>query len=170
MKKKRIVISCLAVLITLLCVWRLWPHSLNNILDINGEVFDAVTASVSEFGVSNGAPSIDVYRLDISSQEDSNYEPLMEILQKAEFRSDFRNFLPWDILTVSSGQDNITHSAYIMLKWEGVDDFCYITFHGNRIVSFDISGKNEYLIYHPVNRKMLNEIVTYIKENGTLQQ
>ena len=101
MKKKRIVISCLAVLITLLCVWRLWPHSLNNILDINGEVFDVVTASVSEFGVSNGAPSIDVYRLDISSQEDSNYEPLMEILQKAEFRSDFRNFLPWDILKLS---------------------------------------------------------------------
>ena len=57
-----------------------------------------------------------------------------------------------------------------MLKWEDVNDLCYITFHGDRIVSFDISGKNEYLIYHPTNRMMLNEIVTYIKENGTLQQ
>lgn len=170
MKKKRIITACVVVVIALLCVWRLWPHSLKDILDINEELFSTITVQVSELGVSNGAPYIDVYRLDISSPEDNNYTSFMSIIQSTKFRPDFRNLLPWDILTVGSGQENITHSAYVMLKWGDTDDMCYITFHGDRIVSFDISGKTEYLVYHPTNRATLNQIVTYIKENGVLQK
>ena len=170
MKNKRILTASVAVLVALLCVWRLWPHSFRNILDINEELFGTITVQVSEFGVSNGSPNIDVYCLDISSSEDKNYASFMSIIQSTKFRSDFRNLLPWDLLTVSSGSENITHSAYMMLTWGNGSDACYISFHGDRIVSFDISGKTEYLIYHPTDRTTLNQIVTYIKENGVLQK
>ena len=166
--KKKLLAIFLLVLIALPCIWRLWPHSLNRILDANGEAFDAIAVQVSEFGISDGSPKIDVYRLDIPSRKDANYDSFMSVLQSTEFRQDFRNLLPWNILSVGSGQDSITHSAYILLEWGG-GNTCYISFHGDRIVSFDISGETEYRIYHPADRATLNRIVTYVKEHGALQ-
>ena len=72
MKKKRILTICAAGLIALLCVWRLWPRTLNDILDIDEDLFSTITVQVSEFGVSNGSPYIDIYRLDIPSAETVN--------------------------------------------------------------------------------------------------
>jgi len=169
MKNKRILIATVAVLIVFLGVWRFWPHSLNAILDINEESFNTISVTVSEFGIENNAPNIDVYRLDVSSPDDDNYAPIMAIIQNTAFRSDFRNLLPWDILSVGSGSKNITHSANIMLTWGDNNDAAFISFHGNRIVSFDINGKTEFLVYHPTNRAALNEIAVYIKENGIPQ-
>ena len=169
MKKKRILTTFAAILIAVLCAWRLWPHSLKSILGVNEEAFNTITITVSEFGIVNHAPEIDSYCLDISSPNDENYASIMSIIQNTEFRSDFRNLLPWDILSVDSGSKNITHSANIMLTWGDTNDVARISFHGDRIVSFDMSGKTEYLVYHPTNRTTLNEIATYIKENGVLQ-
>ena len=51
MKKKRIFTITVAILFVLLCVWRLWPHTLNNILGVKEDSFNTVTVQVSEFGV-----------------------------------------------------------------------------------------------------------------------
>ena len=170
MKKKRILTICAAGLIALLCVWRLWPRTLNDILDIDEDLFSTITVQVSEFGVSNGSPYIDIYRLDIPSAEDDNYAPVMSMIQNTKFRSDFRNLLQWDVVSVGSGADKITHSANVMLTWGDSNETCYISFHGDRVVSFDISGKTEFLVYHPTKRKTLNELAVFIKENGVLQE
>ena len=169
MKKKRILTTFAAILIAVLCAWRLWPHSLKSILGVNEEAFNTITITVSEFGIVNHSPNIDSYRLDVSSPNDDNYVPVMSIIQNTKFRSDFRNLLPWDILSVGSGSKNITHSANMMLTWGDADDVAHISFHGDRVVSFYISGKTEYLVYHPTNRTILNEIATYIKENSVFQ-
>ena len=167
--KKRILAFSAAVLLAVLCIWRLWPHSLQGILDTDGASFGAITVQVSEFGVDNGSPNIDVYRLDLPSPEDENHAAFMSILQGTKYRQDFRNLLPWDIRTVGSGSKNITHSAYIMLTWGEADNICYISFHGDNIISFDSGGNTEYRIYHPTDRTALNRIAAFIKANGELQ-
>ena len=165
---KKILAIALAVQLAMLCAWRLWPHSLNRILDTDGEAFASVSVHVSEFGISGGSPVIDVYRLDISSAGDDSYAPFMAILQGTAFRQDFRNLLPWDILSVGSGQDNITHSANILFEWEDGGSCC-LSFHGERIVSLDAGGETEYRIYHPTDRSALDQIAAYAKEHGALQ-
>ena len=166
--KKSILIICLIVLIAVPCVWRLYPHSLEDILDVNKESVSTITVQITEAGKSDadGQPVIDTYCLDISSQEDSNYDAFMSILENTKFQSDFKNLLPGDTRNMSSKDDKNTHSASVVLKWGDADDMCAITFLDNSIVSVDISGKKESLVYHPTNRTTLDEIVTYVKENG----
>ena len=79
MKKKRILTTFAAILIAVLCAWRLWPHSLKSILGVNEEAFNTITITVSEFGIVNHAPEIDTYRLDISSPNDDISETLGEL-------------------------------------------------------------------------------------------
>ena len=166
MNKKRILTIFAAVLIAALCLWRFWPHTLKDILDMNDAAFDTISVHVSEFGIADNAPRIDVYRLDLSSPDADSYAAVLSILQDTKFRADFRNLLPWDISTVDSGIKNISHSANVMLTWGEGDDSCYLSFHGERIVSFDIRGNTGYLIYHPTNRAVLTALAEYAKANG----
>ena len=171
MKKKRIFTIVATAIVLLACVWRMWPHTLKEILSTGKRPFDTVSVQVSEFNILDNSPNIDVYRLEVTSPEDRNYMSFMSIIESTKFRSDFRNLLPWDVLSVSSGTKSITHSAVIMLTWgDSNDEVCHITFHSDRIVSFDVGGKTEFLVYHPTNRTILNQIVTYTKENGKIQE
>ena len=166
MNKKRILTIFAAVLMAALCLWRLWPRSFTNILDVDADAFRTISVHVSEFGITDNSPTIDVYRLDLPSPDADGYAAVLSILQDTSFRPDFRNLLPWDILTVGSGTKNITHSANVMLTWGDGDDSCYLSFHGDRIVSFDIRGNTGYLIYHPTNRAVLTALAEYAKANG----
>lgn len=171
MSKKRAIKVSIAVIIIMLCFWRLWPHSLKGILPVKEMVFNTISVKVSELGVSNNSPTIDSYSLDITSPDDENYSAFMSIVLSTKFRSDFRNLLPWDILTVDSGTNNITHSATIMLTWGDTNNkICYISFLDDRMVSLDISGEESFQIYHPTNQTTLNQIVAYVKENGVPQK
>ena len=170
MKNKKVLVIVIAIFVFTLCGWRLWPQSLNDILSLRENAFTKITVKVSEFGIINNSPTIDGYSLEIVSPEDNNYSAIMSILESTKFYPDFRNLLPWDVLTVDSGRKNITHSAHIMLTWGDTNnDVCYVSFHGERIVSFDISGNTEFLVYHPTNRTVLEQIATYTMENGEKQ-
>jgi|Cm1ome_4_1110797.scaffolds.fasta_scaffold02653_3 hypothetical protein len=171
MKKKRTLTIAIAMVVVLIGIWRICPHSLKDILNPNEKTFSTISVQVSEFGVSNNSPNIDVYKLEIASPQDENYESIVSIIESTKFRQDFRNLLPWNTLSVSSGSKNITHSAIVMLKWgSSNDEVCHITFHDDRIVSFSFGGSTEFLVYHPTNRTALNQIVEYTKENGILQK
>lgn len=167
MIKKRVIRALIVAILIMLCVWRLWPHSLKDILPAKEMTFNTISVKVTEFSILNNSPNIDSYSLEIASPEDENYGAIMSILVSTRFRSDFRNLLPWDILSVDSGMKNITHSATIMLTWGDTnEEVCYLSFHGDRIVSVTISGNAEFLVYHPTNRSALKQIATYTIKNG----
>lgn len=170
MMKKKVIRVLITGIFVLLCIWRLWPHSLNDILPIEEMVFNTVSVNVSEFGVSNNLLTTDTYLLEIPSPEDKNYAPIMSILLSTQFRPDFRNLLPYDIVSVDPSNNNVTQSATIMLTWGNEnDEVCHVTFHDERIVSLYISGKTEFLVYHPTNRAALEQIATYTIKNGEKQ-
>ena len=169
MKKKKTLVIILSLIAVALLAWRMWPHSLREIVGANSEPFDEICVSITEFGVDNGSLQMDVYKVELSPENGTPYDQLLSLIEGTKFRQDMRNLLPWDINTVSSGRKNITHSANIMLTGAGLDGGCHISYHGNQIVSFSIESDSGFLIYHPVNRAALEQLVAFTKEHGVLQ-
>ena len=169
MKKKRVIVIIVAAMVTALFVWRMWPYTMREVLGSNGEPFDKISVQITEFGVVNNSLQIDVYKAEISSVDAMQYDEIVSLIEGIKFRQDLRNLLPWDINTVSSGEKSITHSANLMLTGAGLEGGCHITFHGDRIVSFSKGADSEFLVYHPVNRAVLDQLVAFTKEHGVLQ-
>jgi len=169
MKKKKAIVIILAIILFALSVWRIWPHTLREILEANNEPFDTISVSITEFGVENNSLQMDVYKVDLSSDDGAPYDQLLTLIEGAKFRQDLRNLLPWDIKAVSSGRKNITHSANLTLKGAGLEGGCHISYHGSRTVSFSIGANPEFLVYHPTSRTALDQLVSYTKEHGILQ-
>lgn len=169
MKKKKALAIILAIITVALLVWRIWPHSLREIIGANDEPFDEISVNITEFGVDNSSLQMDVYKVEMSPADGSLYDQLLTLVEGTKFRQDMRNLLPWDINSVSSGRKNITHSANLMLTGAGLDHGCHITYHGNQIVSFSIEADSGFLVYHPVNRAALDQLVSFTKEHGVLQ-
>ena len=169
MKKKRVIVIILVIIAAALLVWRIWPHSLREIIGANDEPFDEISIKITEFGVDNSSIQMDVYKVDMSSDDGALYDQLLSLIEGTKFRQDLRNLLPWDINSVSSGRKNITHSSNLMLTGAGLESGCHITYHGNRIVSFSVGADSEFLVYHPTNRTALDLLVSYTKEHGVLQ-
>ena len=169
MKKKKVIVIILALIAAALLVWRTWPHSLREIIGANTEPFDEISVSITEFGVDNSSLQMNVYKVEMSPADGATYNQLLSLIEGTKFRQDFRNLLPWDITTVSSGHKNITHSANLMLTGAGLDGGCHISYHGSRIVSFSIEADSGFLVYHPVNRAALDQLVAFTKEHGVLQ-
>ena len=93
MIKKRVIRALIVAILIMLCVWRLWPHSLKDILPAKEMTFNTISVKVTEFSILNNSPNIDSYSLEIASPEDENYGAIMSILMSTRFRSDFRNLL-----------------------------------------------------------------------------
>lgn len=169
MKKKKVIVITLALIVAALFVWRIWPHSLREIIGANDEPFDEISVNITEFGVDNSSLQMDVYKVEMSPADGALYDQLLTLVEGTKFRQDMRNLLPWDINSVSSGRKNITHSANLMLTGAGLEGGCHISYHGSRIVSFSIEADSGFLVYHPVNRAALDQLVAFTKEHGVLQ-
>ena len=121
MKKKKVIVIILALIVAALFVWRIWPHSLREIIDANNEPFDEISVNITEFGVDNSSLQMDVYKVEMSPADGALYDQLLTLVEGTKFRQDMRNLLPWDINSVSSGRRNITHSANLMLTGAGLE-------------------------------------------------
>ena len=166
MKKKKVIVMILALMVAVLFVWRIWPHTLREILNANDEPFDTISFHITEFGIADGSLKLDTYEVEVSSDDGADYDQVLALVEGTRFRQDLRNLLPWDINTVSSGSENITHSANLMLTGSGCESACHITYHGSRIVSFSMGPNTEFRVYHPTSRSALDQLVAYAKEHG----
>ena len=169
MKKKKVIVIILALIVAALLVWRIWPYSLREIIGANDKPFDEISVNITEFGVDNSSLQMDVYKVEMSPADGALYDQLLNLVEGTKFRQDMRNLLPWDINSVSSGRKNITHSANLMLTGAGLEGGYHISYHGSRIVSFSIEADSGFLVYHPVNRAALDQLVAFTKEHGVLQ-
>ena len=54
MKKKKALVILLALIVAASSVWRIWPHSLREIIGASDEPFDSIIIHISEKGVADG--------------------------------------------------------------------------------------------------------------------
>ena len=165
MKKKRVIVIILVLITAALFVWRIWPHSLRDILDANDEPFDSIIIHISENSVVNGYPQIDSYRMEFSPADSAQYSHIMSLLEGTKYRSGFRNLLPQNNSAIGSG----SHFATLAITGANCDASCYISYYDSQAELFYIGTDSGFLVYHPTNRTVLNQLLTYTTERGVLQ-
>lgn len=117
MKRKRIFLVIASVLVLSLIGWRMWPHTFRTITSSDEEVFHTISIQVCEIGISDCTPTIDFYQLKIETPKDEHYTAIVSMLEDTDYRSDFRNLLPWEISSVGSESDTTTYSAIVTMTW-----------------------------------------------------
>ena len=165
MKKKKVIIIALAIIVTALLVWRIWPHSLREIIGANDGPFDGIIIHVSEKGVVDGRAKADAYQLEISPSDSEAYNYVVSLLEGTKYQNGFRNLLPQDSNAINSG----SHLGMLSITGADCDASCYVSYYDGQAELFYIGADSGFLIYHPTNRTVLNQLLTYTQEHGIRQ-
>lgn len=170
--KKRIGLIAVITAITIvvcLVIWRLWPHTLSDLIYLDE---DSVTSLWTQANVRNfeSEKSFDdtYYSIDITSQQNSNLREILEILDTSDYQQDFRNLLPWDVITVHPDKNYDGTTVQLQYVWgNGSDEYVSITFLSSSIITVFEGGESGFRIYHPTNQETIYDLVEYLKTNGT---
>lgn len=164
---KKIGIALLALLGLCACVWRLWPHSFEDIISADADTITSVACTVSIAGIDDGsALFIDTYQLQALTEDGAELDAVMDILSQTQYLQSFQNLLPWAITSVSS--EGGTKSASIVLTWGGTErDACFLTVQNGGKVAVDLGESDSLLVYHAADRSLLDKLVRYVQDNGT---
>ena len=166
MKIKRTPVILLALIVAALFVWRIWPHPLRDILKANDEPFDSIIIHISENSIVNGYPKIDSYQVELSPADSAQYNHIMSLLEGTKYRSGFRNLLPQNNSAIGSG----SHFATLTITGADCNASCYISYYDSQAELFYIGADSGFLINHPTNRTVLNQLLTYTMEHGVFQE
>ena len=142
--KKKIMIATIAIVVIFVFVsviWRVYPRSLDTIIPMDRQSIGRIDCIAGVSGMENGQAKIDTYVILPVTKGDAIFETILDILYSSEYRCDFRNLYSNKIKYISGDGTHTGMSVTI-----GID--------GDR------------LIYHPVDKTVLNKLVEYIKENG----
>lgn len=165
--RKRLFIVGAAVLAAGLMTWRLWPRSLSQVLGAEPRQVRSMACSASVSGLSEqGELFIDSDTLQDLSPEQADFQAVMEILDGAGYRPDFRNLLPWPVCNV--GAEGSHQSASVTLAWgSGAAESASITLQSDRQAVVSPGGAEEgLLIFHSTDRETLNELTAYLQAHG----
>ena len=165
---KKIVIILLAVIALCVCVWRLLPHSFEDIISIDENTIVSLACTANINGLDeDGTAFIDNYILQALPADNNDFMAIIDILNQSEYRQSFQNLLPWAITSVSSSGTSM--QANIFLTWGNTEkETCFLTILDDGKVVVSLEKNNELLIYHATDRSMLEQLVNYAQENGTI--
>ncbi len=168
MQKNKMVLLGAAILCAVLLGWRFYSCSINQVLSTSKASVDSLACNATVMGVEDGELFMNTYMLPNTVKGDADFEAVMNILSNTEYRRDFRNLLPWEIDTVDDDGTHDGKSANVLLLWEDLEhEPCYIMFHSDRVIAVD-TGSGGFLIYHPTNRGVLDELTEYIQTHGVV--
>lgn len=171
--KKRIRMFIMIILIALaiyLVIWRFWPNSFSNTISVNENSIDSVSvhAMVNHFGIEQD--TIDTYLIGENEQQINTLEEIIEILTTSSYRQDFRNLLPWDLDYVDADKNydgrTVTVSFYMGNQ---KDEYVQIQFLSSSIIVVSSGDKTGFRIYHPTNKKTIDQLVEYLQTYGVKQ-
>lgn len=111
MKKKLII--AIVILAAAALLWRLWPHSFSHFIS-EGSSVTALSVGVLLPGVEESKPVVDSYTMEIPDPQSSELKAILEILATSRYRQDFRNLLPWESGSISSGKDDPVPSRWYL--------------------------------------------------------
>ena len=167
-RKKRITwfVRIVAAFLILVCAWRFLPHSFAQILPAETETAQGIRATLIYTSVEQGSLHSDTYEIDLS-REEGKWKDLRAILASTKYRPDLRNPLIPFLNGVSAGNDGKT--VTLSLSWGAeAEKTCVIMFMSNKLISVSSwDGSNDrFLLYHPEDRSILDELTLYIVKNG----
>lgn len=165
MKKGRCVCLIVAVIIVLIGVgFRVYPHTLTHVINIEQEELKsmACAATIAKLDT-NGESSIQGYELQSLEKGSSKFEAILGILNDTSYQSDYRNLLPWEISNVG-GDGSVTISIYLIGKT--AEDSCWISFHGDDLVTVTRADETDILVFHATNTNAVDALVEYVKMHG----
>ena len=166
MKKKLIIAVAIVILAAAAMLWRLWPHSFSCFISEESAV-TALSAGVLLTGIEDSQPVVDSYAMEISDPQSSELKAILKILATSRYRQDFRNLLPWESGSISSGKDDPRALTLVFMTGAQEEDSVKIQFCGNRTVAVDFGSGNKTYLYHPTDRTVLDRLTEYLKANGT---
>ena len=99
MKRKciKIAIIIFGLLFAALFGWRMWPHSLSDMISVDKVSITSFSATASIGGIKDGNPYSTFYNMNSHQTSDEVRQEILEILDTSSYRADFRNLLPWRI-------------------------------------------------------------------------
>ena len=155
-----------AALIIGLLIWRFWPQSSANLItvDKNATISFAGIASVSRN--ENGQPFIDSYQID-NEQQGLESGAILEIIASTKYRQDFRNLFPWRAESIEADKNYDGRNVSLMFTvGDQQDEWVNIQYMSSDMIIVSTGGEEGYCIYHPVDRKVLDELIEYFQAHG----
>lgn len=166
MKKKKALVIMLALIAATLSVWRIWPHTLREIIGASDEPLDSIIIHVTEKDVVDGRAKVDAYQLEISPSNREAYNYVVSLLEGTKYQKGFRNLLPMANNAIDSG----SHFGMLSITGADFDASCYVSYYQNQAKLFYVGSDSGFLVYHPTNRTVLNQLLTYTMEHGVFQE
>ena len=166
MKKKKALVIMLALIAAALSVWRIWPHTLREIIGASDEPLDSIIIHISEKDVVNGRAKIDSYQIETSPSDSEAYNYVVSLLEGTKYQKGFRNLLPLANNAIDSG----SHFGTLSITGAACDVSCYVSYYQNQAELFYVGADSEFLAYHPTNRTALDKLLVYTMEHGISQE
>ena len=170
--KKRIGLIITIIIIALvvgLLIWRFWPRPSSGLMPVDESSFTGVSAIAMVSGLEDGAFYSHTYRIDSTQQQSNEPGNILEILAASHYRPDFRNLLPWDLDTLSSGKNYDGRTVSLVFSTKDQETIVYIRFLSSSLISVQIGDQSGFRIYHPTNRNTIDTLVEYLQTVGVEQ-
>ena len=128
MKKKKVIVIILALIVAALFTWRIWPHTLREIIGASDEPLDSIIIHVTEKDVADGRAKVDAYQLEISPSNSEAYNYVVSLLEGTKYQKGFRNLLPLANNAIDSG----SHFGMLSITGAGCNASCYVSYYQNQ--------------------------------------
>ena len=163
---KKCIALLLAILLLCMLIWRLTPHTFEQMTASDLDAISSLSGTVVFSGVRDGTAYTEGYTLPTVTAEDTAFESILLMLDVTRYREDFRNLLPWDIDAVSSDSAFDGRSVTLMLSWGPSADMCCALMLSGRQIVVSRPQHEGFLIYHPLNSRLLHHLSAYLTTNG----
>ena len=166
--KKRLGIVIAIVLALIVCsllIWRLWPHSFEDVISTDENNITSLACTTTISGLNgDGTTFISSYELQSLGKDEEEFTAVLDILKSCEYRQDFQNLFPWAITSVESDS---SRAAQVFLVWgNNESDTCYLVFHEDGQVVVSLGANNGFKVYHAIDDSILDRLVDYVQNNG----
>ena len=173
MMKKRIGYMIAALIVALfagLLLWRFLPRSCAHMMSVDESAFTNFSSHAMIHRFDLGSTYTDMYYIEHIPRQEAAYGEIMEILASSRYRPDFRNLLPWDLSSLSSGKHYDGRTVtFVFSAADRDEESIYIQFLSRSILSIHIGNKSGFRIYHPTNRETFDKVVEFLQANGVKQ-
>ena len=166
MRLKIVISIILALLVCSLLIWRLWPHSFEDVISTNESTITSITCTSTISGLNNsGTPFISNYTLQSLEKGTEEFNAVLDIVKSCEYRPGFQNLLPWAITSYSFGGSK---TAIVSLIWgddPGDNGFLQFGVDGQVVVS--VGSSEGFKVYHTTDDSILDTLVDFVQKHGT---
>ena len=166
MRLKAVIATLLASLVCSLLIWRLWPHSFTDIISADENAIISISCSSTLSGLNDtGTPFTSHFSLPSLEKGTDEFNAVLDIVKRCEYRQDFHNLLPWAITSYSFGESK---TANISLIWgNNADDSGYLQFGVDGQVVVSIGSSKGFKIYHATDNSILDTLAAFVQVHGT---